>query len=79
MAKDFSKYNDENPVMAILEKAKQDAAALIEERKNAAEQKSKQEIDKAKEAFEKNSLDAGSRTGKAKLFRADIAICNGRW
>ena len=27
MAKDFSKYNDENPVMAILEKAKQEEAA----------------------------------------------------
>ena len=38
--------------------------ALIEERKNAAEQKSKQEIDKAKEAFEKNSLDAKAEAQK---------------
>ena len=30
MAKDFSKYNDENPVMAILEKAKKEEEAKTE-------------------------------------------------
>lgn len=33
MAKDFSKFTDDNPVMAILEKAKQEQAALEKESK----------------------------------------------
>ncbi len=33
MAKDFSKFTDDNPVMAILEKAKQEQVALEKEKK----------------------------------------------
>lgn len=36
MAKDFSKFTDDNPVMAILEKAKQEQAALEKESKPEA-------------------------------------------
>ena len=36
MAKDFSKFTDDNPVMAILEKAKQEQAALEKENKPEA-------------------------------------------
>ena len=55
MAKDFSKYNDENPVMAILEKAKKeeeaktDSVAVVQQNNYAASVSEPQEPPKAEE------------------------------
>ena len=55
MAKDFSKYNDENPVMAILEKAKKeeeaktDSVTVVQQNNYAASISEPQEPPKAEE------------------------------
>lgn len=55
MAKDFSKYNDENPVMAILEKAKKeeeaktDSVTVVQQNNYAASISEPQEAPKAEE------------------------------